>query len=145
MSPRAAGAGVFAGSPPTGDMKSLIALVLSLAALAGPCKAESPPPTSESSAAAMLPGCLELVRSKGTAESPGARFCSGTIDVLLYLGELLPEDYSSCVPLDIPRHQVVQAVIDEVEAVYPSVHNQLFKGLALEVLHYKWPCRSPVR
>jgi hypothetical protein len=126
-------------------MKLLIALVLSFAALSGTCKAESPHPTSESSAASMLPGCLELVHSKGTAQSPGARFCSGTIDTLLYLGELLPDDYSSCVPLDIPCYQVVQTVVDEVEAVYPSVHNQLFKGLALEVLHYRWPCRSLAR
>ncbi|MBN9088081.1 MAG: hypothetical protein J0J01_14320 [Reyranella sp.] len=93
----------------------------------------------------MLPGCLELVRSKGTVDSAPARFCSGTIDVLLYLGELLPDDYSSCVPLDIPHYRVVQAVVDEVEAVYPSVHNQLFKGLALEVLHDKWPCRPVAR
>jgi len=126
-------------------MRILVALVLSLAVLDGACKAETPHPTSDSSAAAMLPGCLELVRSKGTAQSPGARFCSGTIDTLLYLGELLPDDYSSCVPLDIPRYQVVQAVVDEVEAVYPSVHNQLFKGLALEVLHYRWPCRPQAR
>ena len=126
-------------------MKRLVALAFLLAVLGGACRAETPHPTSETTAAAMLPGCLELVRSKGTADSPGARFCSGTIDTLLYLGELLPDDYSSCVPLDIPRHQVVQAVVDEVEAVYPSVHNQLFKGLALEVLHYRWPCRPSGR
>lgn len=127
-------------------MRFLIALILALAIVGvAASRAESLPPTSESTASAMLPGCLEVVRSKGTADSPGARFCSGTIDVLLYLGELLPDDYSSCVPLDIPRHQVVQAVVDEIEPVYPSVHNQLFKGLALEVLHYRWPCRTLAR
>ena len=130
-------------------MRRLVAFTfLSLVVLDGPCKAEPPllpSQAAEASVAAVLPGCLELARSRGTAQSPAARFCNGTIDVLLYLGELLPEDYSSCVPLDIPRHQVVQAVADEVEAVYPAVHNQLFKGLALEVLHYRWPCRPLAR
>lgn len=145
MSPRGGVAGVFPGAIATGDMRFLIVLILSLAVVAGASRAEPLHPPSESSVVAMLPGCLELVRSQGTAESPGARFCSGTIDVLLYLGELLPDDYSSCVPLDIPRHQVVAAVVDEIEAVYASVANHLFKGLALEVLHYRWPCRTLLR
>jgi hypothetical protein len=67
---------------------------------------------------------------------------SGTVDALLYLGKLLPQEYSYCVPLNIPRYQIVQAIVDEIESVYPSVERQLFKGLALEILHYGWPCRA---
>jgi len=76
------------------------------------------------------------------AQSPEAQFCSGLIDGLLYVGELLPAEYSYCVPLDIPRDQVVGAIVEEIEAVYPMVGRQHFRGLALEVLHDRWRCRS---
>jgi hypothetical protein len=91
---------------------------------------------------AVLPGCRSFIETRGAAISPEAQFCSGTIDALLYLGELLPQDYSYCVPLDLPRYQVVQEIVREIEAVYPAVERHLFKGLALEVLHHRWPCRD---
>jgi hypothetical protein len=96
----------------------------------------------DASAKAVLPGCRAILASSGTMASPEAAFCSGTVDALLYLGELLPADYRYCVPLDVPRHQVIQAIVREIEEVYPSVEKQLFKGLALEVLHFVWPCRD---
>ena len=77
----------------------------------------------------------------GVARSAEAAFCNGMIDTLLYLGELLPPDYCYAVPLDVPRDLVIRAIVDEIEEVYPSVEKQHFKGLAIEVLHYKWPCR----
>jgi hypothetical protein len=39
------------------------------------------------------------------------------IDALLYIGELRPPDYCYSVPLDMPRHQVVQAIGGEIEGV----------------------------
>ena len=91
---------------------------------------------------AVLPGCRSLVATQGIPRSSEAAFCNGTIDALLYLGELLPEDYCYAVPLDTPRSQVVQAIVDEIEPVYPSVKKEHFRGLALEVLHNKWRCRT---
>ena len=68
------------------------------------------------------------------------------IDALLYLGELLPPDYCYAVPLNIPHHRFVEAIVDEIEQVYPSVKEQHFRALALDVLNYKWPCHyvSPI-
>ncbi len=91
---------------------------------------------------AVLPGCRSLVASQGIPNSTEAAFCNGMIDALLYLGELLPPDYCYSVPLDIPRDRVVRAIVEEIEQVYPSIKEQHFRGLALEVLHHKWPCRD---
>jgi hypothetical protein len=91
---------------------------------------------------AVLPGCRSLVATRGIPRSAEAAFCSGMIDALLYIGELLHPDYCYSVPLDMPRHQVVQAIVSEIEGVYPSVKAQHFRGLALEILHYRWPCRK---
>jgi hypothetical protein len=91
---------------------------------------------------AVLPGCRSLVASQGIPNSTEAAFCNGMIDALLYLGELLPPDYCYSVPLDIPRDRVVRAIVEEIEKVYPSIKEQHFRGLALEVLHHKWPCRD---
>ena len=72
--------------------------------------------------------------------SAEAAFCNGMIDALLYLRELLPRDICYAVPVGIPRHRVVQAIVNEIEPLYPSIEAQHFRGLAIEVLHYKWPC-----
>lgn len=122
--------------------KRLLVAGLLLSAAAQAVCADVPGSAPDARARAVLPGCRSFIDTKGAAISPEAQFCSGTIDALLYLGELLPPDYSNCVPLDLPRHLVVQEIVREIEAVYPAVESQLFKGLALEVLHYKWPCRD---
>jgi hypothetical protein len=121
-----------------------LALTIGLAAgaIASAALAEPVGARVDVTARAMLPGCRSLVATQGVAISAEAAFCSGTIDALLYLGELLPPDYCYAVPLDLPRHRVVQAIVDEIEQVYPSVKEQHFRGLALEVLHYRWPCRD---
>ena len=71
------------------------------------------------------------------------------IDALLYLGELLPEDLCYAVPLDMPRVAVLRAIVDEIEDAYPSIEEQHFRALALDVLQYKClaasasvPCRA---
>jgi len=119
-----------------------LALTILLAGLAiGPAaQATSPGVRLEVTVAAVLPGCRSLVSTQGIAMSSEAAFCSGLIDGLLYLGEMLPADFCYAVPLDIPRHRVVGAIVDEIEQVYPSVKEQHFRALALDVLNYKWPC-----
>jgi hypothetical protein len=103
--------------------------------------AEVPPARPDATVRAVLPGCRSLVASQGFPGTAEAAFCNGVIDGLLYLGELLPPDFCYAVPLDLPRVHVVQAIVDEIEPVYRSVKEQHFRGLALEVLQYKWPCR----
>jgi hypothetical protein len=125
-----------------GLLRALLGPALCLVAMTQAASADLAGSAPDASAKAVLPGCRALVDTKGVAKSPEVEFCGGTIDALLYLGELLPQDYSYCVPLGLPRYQVVQAIVEEIEAVYPSVEKQLFKGLALEVLHYRWPCRD---
>lgn len=64
------------------------------------------------------------------------------IDSLLYLGEVLPAGLCFAVPLEVPQRRVVQAIVEEIEAVYPLVKENHFRALALEVLQYRWPCRE---
>jgi hypothetical protein len=127
------------GAPALGEIVLIAAAIFATIASAAADIAGGIP---DASTKAMMPGCRAIVQSKGAGTSADAAFCSGTIDALLYLGELLPEDYCYAVPLDLPRHRVVEIVLSEIEAVYSSVEQQLFKGLAIEVLRYYWPCRS---
>jgi hypothetical protein len=89
---------------------------------------------------AVLPGCRSLVATQGVPTSSEAGFCSGLIDGLLYLGAMIPADFCYAVPLDIPHHRVIQAIVEEIEPAYPSVKGQHFRALAIDVLEYKWPC-----
>lgn len=113
----------------------LSGLVLGHTALAEPADAR-PDPTVR----AVLPGCRSLVAKHGVATSAEAGFCNGMIDGLLYLGEQLPPDFCYAVPVDTPRVRVAAAIVEEIEAVYPSVKEHHFRALALEVLQYRWPC-----
>ena len=115
----------------------LIGLMLGGAALAEPRHARP-----EVTVRAVLPGCRSLVASQGVATSIEAGFCSGMIDSLLYVGEVLAPDLCFSVPLDVPRHRVVEAIVQEIEAVYPSVEDKHFRALALEVLQYRWRCHG---
>jgi hypothetical protein len=120
-----------------GSVMVLIGLAMSHAALAEPPNAR-PDVTVRS----VLPGCRSLVATRGIPSSAEAGFCSGMIDSLLYLGEVLPGGLCFAVPLEVPQHRVVQAIVQEIEAVYPSVKESHFRALALEVLQYRWPCRE---
>ena len=123
-------------------MRLALTIVLTGLAIGHAVLAETPGARLDVTVRAVLPGCRSLVATRGIATSTEAAFCSGMIDALLYIGELLPPDYCYSVPLDMPRHQVVQAIVGEIEEVYPSVKAQHFRGLALEILHYRWPCRE---
>ena len=120
------------------------ALLLVLAALAAAPDAGAEPPRTPARPAVtvetILPGCRSLLAAEGVPTTAEAGFCSGLIDGLLYLGAMIPADFCFVVPPDIPHHRVVAAIVAEIESVYASVRLQHFKGLAIDVLEYKWPC-----
>jgi hypothetical protein len=58
---------------------------------------------------------------------------------------MIPTDFCFAVPFDIPHDRVVAAIVDEIEPIYPSVRQQHFRALAIEVLEFKWPCRVQAR
>lgn len=121
-------------------VRALLSLVLCLVAMTQAALAKPPDERIDLTVSAMLPGCRSLVATQGIAMSAEAAFCNGMIDALLYLGELLPRDICYAVPADMPRHRVVQAIVSEIEEIYPRVKAQHFRALALDVLYYKWPC-----
>jgi hypothetical protein len=122
-------------------MRALMMVLVGLT-LGGGALAETPDARPDVTVRAVLPGCRSLVASQGIPTSVEAGFCSGMIDSLLYLGEVLAPDLCFAVPLDVPQYRVVQAIVQEIEAVYPSVKQNHFRALALEVLQYKWRCRD---
>jgi hypothetical protein len=119
----------------------VLAIVLAGLAIGHAASAEPPAARPDVTVGAVLPGCRSLVATQGVPRSSEAAFCNGMIDALLYLGEMLPPDFCYAVPADIPRHRVVEAIVEEIEQVYPSVKEQHFRALALDVLNCKWPCR----
>jgi hypothetical protein len=122
-------------SPRLGLTIALVGSVVVRVVQAEPLQAR-PPITVE----AVLPGCRSLVATEGVPTSSEAGFCSGLIDGLLYLGSMVPMDFCFVVPFEIPHNRVVAAIVDEIEAIYPSVRQQHFRALAIEVLEFKWPC-----
>lgn len=123
-----------------GSVRALLGLILCLVGLTQAALAKPLDERIDLTVAAVLPGCRSLVATQGIATSTEAAFCNGMIDSLLYLGELLPRDICYAVPADMPRHRVVQAIVGEIEEIYPRVKAQHFRALALDVLNYKWPC-----
>ena len=91
---------------------------------------------------AYLPGCRAILQDADSIGSEGAGLCNGVVDTLLYIGELLPPDYRSCVPLRIARRDIIEAIVEDLDALSPAVERQDFKGMVLEILHYRWPCRD---
>lgn len=91
---------------------------------------------------AILPGCRSLLHRADAIGLEEAGLCSGVVDSLLYIGELLPVDYRSCVPLRLARHDILQAIVEDLDALSPEFDRQNFKGMVLEILHYRWPCRD---
>jgi hypothetical protein len=49
--------------------------------------------------------------------------------------------WAIALPADVPRDRIVQAIVEEIEPLYPSIKEQHFRALALDVLQYRWPCR----
>ena len=63
------------------------------------------------SVSAWLPGCRAFLEHADATGSEGAGLCAGTVDALLYIGEVLMPDYSFCVPLRTPRREVISSAI----------------------------------
>jgi len=94
------------------------------------------------SVSAWLPGCRAFLEHPELSEPVGAGLCAGTVDALLYIGEVLMPDYSFCVPLRTPRREVIASIVEDIEALRPEVDRQDFKGMVLEILRFRWPCRD---
>ena len=118
----------------------ILAVILAGLASGQAALAESPPARPAVTVEAVLPGCRSLVATEGVPASSEAGFCSGLIDGLLYLGAMIPEDFCFVVPPRVPHHQIVATIVEEIEPIYPSVKQQHFRALAIDVLEYKWPC-----
>lgn len=117
-----------------------LAIVLAGLAIGQSALAEAPPVQPPVTVEAVLPGCRSLLATHGIPTTSEAGFCSGLIDGLLYLGAMIPADFCFVVPLRVPHHQVVAAIVEEIEPIYASVKQQHFRALAIDVLEYKWPC-----
>jgi hypothetical protein len=117
-----------------------LAIVLAGLAIGQAALAESPPARPAVTVEAVLPGCRSLVATQGVPTSSEAGFCSGLIDGLMYLGAMIPADFCLVVPPHVPHHQVIAAIVEEIEPIYASVKQQHFRALAIDVLEYKWPC-----
>lgn len=122
-------------------MRLGLTIVLAGMAIGQSALAESPPARPAVTVEDVLPGCRSLVATQGVPTSSEAGFCSGLIDGLLYLGAMIPADFCFVVPPQVPHDRVVAAIVEEIEPVYPSVKQQHFRALAIDVLEYKWPCR----
>jgi hypothetical protein len=121
----------------------VLALLLVALAIARAASAEPPAPPARPAVTieAILPGCRSLLATEGVPTTAAAGFCGGLIDGLLYLGAMIPADFCFVVPANVPHHRVVAAIVAEIEPIYASVKLQHFKGLAIDVLEYKWPCQ----
>lgn len=91
---------------------------------------------------AWLPGCRAFLQNTEAVGSEGAGQCAGAVDAMLYIGELLPEDFRYCVPLRTPRGEIIATILEDIEALRPEADRQDFKGMVLSILHFHWPCRQ---
>jgi hypothetical protein len=89
-----------------------------------------------------LPGCRAFLQNTEALGSEGAGQCAGAVDALLYIGELLPEDFRYCVPLRTPRGEIIAIILEDIEAMRPEADRQDFKGMVLSILRFHWPCRE---
>jgi hypothetical protein len=91
---------------------------------------------------AWLPGCRAFLEHPESGGSEAAGLCAGAVDALLYIGELLPEDFRYCVPLRTPRGEIIATILEDIEAMQPEADRQDFKGMVLSILRFHWPCRE---
>src|SRR4029453_9491875 len=78
---------------------------LALAALLGLPASASYAPALEKPAPAVrawLAGCRAFLEHPESMGPEGLGQCAGAVDAMLYIGELLPEDFRYCVPLSRP-------------------------------------------
>ena len=91
---------------------------------------------------AWLPNCRAFLEHPESMGPEGLGQCAGAVDALLYIGELLPEDFRYCAPLRTPRREIIATILEDIEALRPEADRQDFKGMVLSILHFHWPCRQ---
>ncbi|GEP55714.1 hypothetical protein [Reyranella soli] len=116
-----------------------LALLLVLQASAGRAQALDKPDPSVRS---WLPGCRVFLEHPESVGSEAAGQCAGAVDALLYIGEVLEPDYRFCVPLRVPRQEIISTIVANIEAMQPEANRQDFKGMVLGILRFNWPCRE---
>ena len=117
---------------------ALVALLV-LQATAGRAQALDKP---EPAVRAWLPGCKAFLEQPESGGSEAAGLCAGAVDALLYVGEVLEPDYRFCVPLRTPRQEIISTIVADIEAMLPEADRQDFKGMAMGILRFSWPCRE---
>jgi hypothetical protein len=116
-----------------------LAALLVLQASAGRAQALDKP---DPSVKAWLPGCRVFLEHPESVGSEAAGLCAGAVDALLYVGEVLEPGYRFCVPLRTPRQEIISTIVANVEAMLPEADRQDFKGMAMGILRFSWPCRE---
>ena len=116
-----------------------LAALLVLQASAGRAQALDKP---DPSVRTWLPGCRVFLEHPDSVGSEAAGQCAGAVDALLYIGEVLEPDYRFCVPLRIPRQEIISTIVANIEAMQPEADRQDFKGMVLGILRFTWPCRE---
>jgi hypothetical protein len=116
-----------------------LAVLLVLQASAGRAQALDKP---DAAVRAWLPGCRFFLEHPDSLGPEAAGQCAGAVDALLYVGEVLEPDYRFCVPLRIPRQEIISTIVANIEAMRPEADRQDFKGMVLGILRFNWPCRE---
>jgi hypothetical protein len=118
---------------------ALLMVALGLQSAASHAQAPDKP---DATVNAYLPGCRAFLEDADSVGLEGAGLCSGAVDALLYIGELLPPDYRFCVPLRAPRREIIADIVEDIDALQPEAARQDFKGMVLAILRYRFPCRE---
>ena len=87
-------------------------------------------------------GCRAFLEHAESMEPGEVGQCAGAVDALLYIGEVLEPDYRFCVPLRTTRREVISGILEDIDALRPDVDRQDFRGMVIEILRYRWPCRE---
>jgi hypothetical protein len=89
-------------------------------------------------------GCRLLASTPETANNASDMFkmglCAGTIDTLVELAALMPEEVRFCLPGQVTRKQVAQVIVRYLEQHPESLHRK-FVVLASAALLDAFPCR----
>lgn len=103
---------------------------LSMIAFASAASGQS---VDTSSANWVMPGCL------GTSNDFRQGVCSGEVEALVVIGQLLPIGQRFCTPTGSTRGQAVRVVVAYIQQ-NPARTHEPFATLAVEALRRAWPC-----
>ena len=94
-----------------------------------------------------LPSCYAAIEDNATVADriDGAGRCTGIVEALLYIGELLSEDLRFCVPKSLRDYEAVRHIVKEIEQDYTTLESRNFKATAMAIMRRLWPCAAPKR